>query len=184
MMSRALQLTRIASARFYARLGWTGCAGMGLLIVATSISAWTHQANLALASPVSPTKHPDSAEAVAFPPTTTPPSLPRSDESIQILRMLESEAKINGLAWPQAEYRITPISDESLSAFEVQTTLKGTYPQLRKLIAELLDKQPALALRELNLSRSNGDALDVTAKLRWAVFLADGWPPANRNAKP
>lgn len=112
-------------------------------------------------------------------PAPLTPVLPRSEDAVQILRMVEGQAKANGLAWPQADYRITPLSDEALAALEIRTTLKGPYPKLRQMIASVLDNQPALALRELTFTRPNGDAMEVEAKIRWAVFLADGWPPAN-----
>ena len=67
---------------------------------------------------------------------------------------------------------------------EIRTTIKGPYPKLRQLIATLLDKEPALALRELTMSRPNGDTPEVEAKIRWVVFLADGWAPAESGGKP
>lgn len=183
MTLNALQVIRIAAARLYVRLGWPGCVGLGCLLVAALTNSWTYQANQHALIVHMATKGLLAATAPAS-PVLTPPLLPRSADSVQILRTLEGEAKANGLAWPQAEYRITPIGDENLSTLEIQTTLKGAYPQLRKLMADLMDKQPALALRELTLSRPNGDSVEVTAKLRWAIFLADGWPPAARSGKP
>ncbi|MBC7701776.1 hypothetical protein [Aquabacterium sp.] len=139
---------------------------------------WIHQAHQTLRPLAMPSKNMTLTDQPAAPAPLTP-VLPRSEDAVQILRMVEGQAKANGLAWPQADYRITPLSDEALAALEIRTTLKGPYPKLRQMIASVLDNQPALALRELTFTRPNGDAMEVEAKIRWAVFLADGWPPAN-----
>ncbi|WP_230181211.1 hypothetical protein [Aquabacterium sp. CECT 9606] len=177
------QLVRIAAARLFLLLGWPGCAGVAGMAIALALLAWVHQTHQAARpfSAATPSTLTAPAQAASAPLN---PILPHATEAIAILRILESEAKANGLAWPQAEYRITPLSDEALSALEIRTTLKGPYPQLRQLITTLLDKQPAMALRELALSRPNGDAIEVEAKLHWTVFLADGWPPATQEDKP
>lgn len=177
------QLAHVMVARLQAHLGWAGFAGIGCMVIALLVGLWVHRANHAVVPPPLPIKSIADAPALATVPLT-PPALPRAADSVQILRMLEGQAKANGLTWPQAEYRITPISDEGLATLEIRTTLKGSYPQLRKLIATLLDKQPALALRELTLSRPNGDTVEVEAKVRWAMFLADGWAPASQGDKP
>lgn len=108
----------------------------------------------------------------------SPPALPRGAESVAVLKRVQAIVRASGLSWPQADYRLTPLSDEGLATLEIRTTLKGPYPQLRQLITSLLDKEPALALRELSLTRPNGDTPEVEAKVRWVVFLADGWAPA------
>ncbi|MBI3380397.1 MAG: hypothetical protein HY019_00195 [Aquabacterium sp.] len=109
---------------------------------------------------------------------TLPPTLPRGIDSVALLKRIKSTVQAGGLTWPQADYRLTPLSDERLATLEIRTTLKGPYPKLRQLISTLLDKEPALALQELSLTRPNGDTLDVEAKVRWVVFLADGWAQA------
>lgn len=153
------------------------------MAIALSLLAWVHQADQALRPFAVPTQSTPTAPAQA-PSAQLNPILPRAADAVSILRVLEREAKANGLAWPQAEYRITPMSDEALSALEIRTTLKGPYPKLRQLVTTLLDKQPALALRELTLSRPDGDAIEVEAKLHWTVFLADGWPAAAQGDRP
>lgn len=178
-----LQLAHVVTARLYLRLGLAGLAGIACMAIALFWGLWIHRANQLETQPTLPVNSVAGASALAT-TTLTPPALPRAADSVQILRMLEGEAKVNALTWPQAEYRTTPINDEGLATLEIRTTLKGTYPQLRKLIATLLEKQPALALRELTMSRPNGDALEVEAKVSWVMFLADGWAPATQGGKP
>lgn len=182
-----MNAARIAMARLYARLGWPGCAGLLCLLAAALLLAWAHQARLALrplAAPASVASAPDIASAPTRAALVTAPMLPRAADSVQLLRMLEKEAKAHGLAWPQAEYRITPLSHETLGTFEIRTTLRGPYPKLRQMLTTLLNKHPALAMRELTLIRQNSDEVEVEAKIRWAFFLGDGWPPAERDGQP
>ena len=39
------------------------------------------------------------------------------------------------------------------------------------------------AQAEVNAA-ANGDTVEVEAKVRWAMFLADGWAPASQSGKP
>ena len=180
------QVAQIVAARVYARLGWAGCTGLILVIISLAALAWLHHIRHLHVTAAS---HGAISEevvkgAVPEPVRITPPSLPRSADSVQLLKRIKEVVQANGLSWPQADYRITPLSDEGLSTLEIRTTIKGPYPKLRKLMATLLDKEPALALRELTLSRPNGDTPEVEAKIRWVVFLADGWAPAEAGSKP
>lgn len=179
-------------AYLYTRLGWPGC--MGLLVLIGALAAWGWQQrvmlpalkvqeHLQLMASNRNNKANTGSDQTAQDPTAsrpqlTPPALPHSTESVELIKRVKAAVLANGLAWPQADYRFTPLSEEGLATMEIRTTFKGPYPKLRQLVTTLLDKEPALGLRELTLSRPNGDTLDVEAKIRWVIFLSDGWPPA------
>ncbi|MDO9236955.1 MAG: hypothetical protein Q7U28_13110 [Aquabacterium sp.] len=190
-MSFALQplirAVQIAAARLYFLLGWPGCVGVVCMAVTLPGGLWLrHMAQpmpLAMTPAVALTTATDATAAPAL-PALQAPVLPHAAGAVQILRMVKDAAQASGLAWPQAEYRVTPLSDEALATLEIRTTLKGSYPKLRQLVGTLLDKEPALALRELTITRPNGDTPEVEAKIRWVVFLADGWPPASHGGAP
>lgn len=179
------QMAHIAIARLYARVGWPGCIGGLMLLVSAFALIWLHQERLHAVQ-----QHQQSLQKAAAAPSSLigessqaasrvlPPALPLGTDSVALISRIKSTVQAGGLTWPQADYRLTPLSDERLATLEIRTTLKGPYPKLRQLISTLLDKEPALALQELSLTRPNGDTLDVEAKVRWVVFLADGWPPA------
>lgn len=176
-------------AYLYSRLGCPGCAGLLLLICALTAWGWREQVMLSAlkaqeqaqrlaASQANMAPDPTATDSISSQPKLTPPALPQSSDSVELIKHIKAAVLANGLAWPQADYRFTPLSEEGLATMEVRTTLKGPYPKLRQLVTTLLDKEPALGLRELTLTRQNGDAVDVEAKIRWVIFLADGWPPA------
>jgi DNA-binding transcriptional ArsR family regulator len=180
------QVAQIAAARIYARLGWPGCAGLILSVLSLAALAWLHQVkHLSAIGAIQDTVSEAVTRAPAPQPVRiTPPALPHSADSVRLVKHIKEIVQGSGLSWPQADYRITPLSDEGLATLEIRTTIKGPYPKLRQLIATLLDKEPALALRELTLARPNGDTPEVEAKIRWVVFLADGWAPAEAGGKP
>lgn len=190
--SRTLSdLGYIVAARTYRALGWSGCVGLLCLLLAALYAGYglwptKHQAVQATQ------QHRDAALVAAdntamderSQPAIAPPALPSASDAIRLLKEIKACAQRNDLAWPQAEYRIAPLNSESLATLEIRTSLKGPYPKLRQMMVTLLDKEPALALREFTLSRPNGDTAEVEAKIRWVVFLADGWPAGQERAQP
>jgi hypothetical protein len=180
------QVAHIVGARVYARIGLPGCAGLLLGLLSLVALAWLHQVKHLHAMEANGGTIAESAIRTSEPPIVriTPPSLPHSADAVLLIKRIKEVVQANGLSWPQADYRVTPLSDEGLSTLEIRTTIKGPYPKLRQLIATLLDKEPALGMRELTLSRPNGDTPDVEAKVRWVVFLADGWAPAEAGGMP
>jgi hypothetical protein len=184
------QVARIAAARLYAFLGWPGCAGGLIGLLSALVLFWLHQESLQARQRHQAAVQSGEAAQVAgadnpsrMPLRVSPPALPHGFDAMAMLKRIETAVRASGLTWPQAEYRQAPIGDEGLATLEIRTTLKGPYPKLRQLITTLLDKEPALALRELNLTRANGDTPDVEAKVRWVVFLADGWAPAETGGR-
>lgn len=173
---------RILGERMYVSLGWSGLTGIVLCTVSAISFAWLTSVQQGVSrnevnagssiGDVAPTPVVSSSRLV-------PPSLPRSRDTVDLIKRIKVAIRSQGLAWPQAEYRTAPLSDDTLAALEIRTTLKGTYPQIRAVVTSLLKTEPALALRELTLTRPNSDASEVEAKIRWVVFLADNWPPAN-----
>lgn len=181
------QWVRIGAERAHAHLGWAGVLGLLIGTLAIACLAWLHHAQ-ATAQPdtstASPANSATSTSAKSRAIQLSPPLLPHASDTVALLKRIKATIQAQGLTWPQAEYRMTPLTDQGLATLEIRTTIKGPYPKLRVLIDTLLDKEPALALRELTMTRPNGDTPDVEAKIRWAVFLADDWPPANPEGRP
>lgn len=176
-------LPRIWAARALHQLGIPGCIGLILLLVCSWSGLALHRLQShPLPRPSEQSLRPDRPNVQAA--NLPAPRLPRSVDAPWVLRQVQHAALDAGLGWPQADYRIHALSDAGLSTLEIRTTLKGPYPALRKWITTLLDTQPALALRELSLTRPNSDTLDVEAQVTLVVFLADGWPAAEVQSQP
>lgn len=179
----------IAFARLVRHVGLTGSVGLVVLLVSATYGvSWMYllQNKKQIRADDEPAKlqsAPAPMEVASAPPPPQIPSLPQSADSLTLLKKIKKLTKANGLAWSQAEYRFTPITSDSLATLEISTSLKGPYLSLRTVLVELLDMEPALGLRELTLSRPNGDSSDVEAKIRWVVFLVDGWPERPKEAR-
>jgi hypothetical protein len=99
-----------------------------------------------------------------------------SSEAPRILNRIRRSAEAHNLGWPRAEYRQQAATDEMPASVEVHLTLKGTYPQVRAFLTEVLLDSPSTALRGLSVSRPASEAAEVEAKLVLATYLGEGRP--------
>lgn len=172
-------LAQVLWARLYASLRIQGIAGLVLAVAGVGLT-WSAQALderttlLNTAARRAPSQPAGMGDLAPEPLRQDTPPLPSSSDTPELLKKIQQIALKQGLAWPAANYRYFPVSDDTMACFEVQTALKGPYPKLKAFISNLLKEEPALALREFTLSRTNSDAVDVEAKIRFAVFFQDG----------
>ncbi len=156
-------------------LGWPGLFGLVLSASAAVAIVRTHAAVRALAAlPVVSAMPPHSA---ALPPA---PGLALVEEAglPDLQRALAARAATDGLGWPAADYRLLPASDSLPPVYEVHCTLKGSYPAIRRFVAETLTGAPSAALREFALTRASSDNADVEAHLTFAFFVRPDAAPA------
>lgn len=184
----AKDLAKITWARLYVRLGWPGMLGLVMTVGALGCGLWLRLQAEPLQGLVAPAAQVERAASVPQEAeranVATPPELPLAAQQVDILTRIKAQVLSSGLSWPKADYKLVRLSDENLAHLEVHTTLKGAYPKLRQLITSLLDKEPALAVQELSLQRPNADIQEVEAKIRFVVYLANDWPPAQGKATP
>jgi hypothetical protein len=185
---------RVSMARANQLIGWAGIGGVALAAAALSVLAlaWSAQhaflqakvpssaVVLVAASSAASTQTP-----VALAETVEPPSasqeLSRLADVPLLLTQMEQAALTNGLAWRAADYKVVGASSTKPASLEVRCSIKGTYPQLRSMLVQLMNVVPAFTIREFNVSRPNGDSADIEAKLILAVFLQDG--PSDSDAQ-
>ena len=179
---RAFHPIQVAFARAQQQIGWTGLAGLALVVAATLLfaHAWMGRPAATASAPkpltdagrnvVPEVGHMQHAPVLE----TTLIALARPDEAPKLLRQLERIAVSNGLGWPAADYRMTPASLSQPTGLEVRITLKGPYPRLRVTVAQMLREVPAATLREFSLNRSSSESIDVEAKLVISVALDSG----------
>lgn len=172
-------MLRIAAARTLQLLGGAGVLGLGLL-AGTAMWIWPewneHRAFLTpaqrfeLLPATAPVTHsPRINEEAVSPPAQL--RLPRLADEPAVLSQIASIARANALGWPNAAYRIGPATADRPAYLEVRCTLKGSYPNLRRMIAQVLSKMPAATLKEFSVSRASSEVADVEARLAFTVFL-------------
>ena len=160
---------RIAVARVHQAIGWAGWLG-GMMVLAAALI-------LAAARPAQRPEIPVIASPAMSAPASRvfsmPLHLPPRSEVPLLLTQMQQAAIAQGLAWPAAEYHVLPAGENEPAMLEVRCTLKGTYPQLRALLAQWMGAVPGLALREMAMSRKTADNAEVEAKLSIGIYLAE-----------
>jgi hypothetical protein len=176
-----LNAAHILWARLLYTVGWQGVAGAGLILASILLHASsqrTMQSTAQLRVGLPRAIGSDAPVPTHGKPIHLIPGLPASANTPLLLKEIQRATQAQGLAWPYATYQYAPLTDDTLATLEVQTTLKGPYVKIKKVVSSLLRDQPALAMREFTVTRPNADTTDVEAKVRWAVFLSDGWAPS------
>ena len=170
--------------RMRERMGWVGLAGLIAFFASAGVGtlAW-HDREETLAShgrAIALTQDRRSAGAAQGDPSRADAPIdprPARRDVPDLLLRLEAIAVANGLGWSAADYRILPAGNRASASLEVRTRLSGSYPQVRRMIAQALRDIPALTFRQLSLARPDGAAPAVEAKIAMAILLQDG-PPA------
>lgn len=170
-------VARIRVARVLQVIGWSGVAGLLMLLASAGIasSAWTkrgeamvilEELRVAQSAPVA-VAQPDLQAMPVL------PKLPRHDDIPLILTRMERAASANGLPWAAADYRLVPAAGAEAPVLEVSFGFKAPYPKVRAMLADLIGSVPAMAVREMSMTRSSIETADVDAKFTVAIFLAD-----------
>ena len=163
-------------------LGATGVAGLGLSVVAITIT-------LGVLNPMRAEIDALQRSIQAQPPASSPiiVAVPENSASMRTLQSLPDvqdlgplliafarEAQRNHLAFGAAEYRWTPSTATHFGEYEIQFDATGNYLALRQFCAGVLNTQPAMSLRQLALSRESGNDTVLKAHMRWVIFVRDG----------
>jgi hypothetical protein len=161
---------KIARIQFqFARLGWPGALGAGLLLAALA-------SDPLFTTPLEETVQAGQAEAarrallpVAAERVRKPLALPR-DRAEAALPRLFAAARHHGLLLDEGRYAEAGKMEEN-RRLRIDLPVSGTYPALRAFLAELLDENPALALENLELARDDIAATELEARLRFVLNL-------------
>lgn len=95
-----------------------------------------------------------------------------SDAPALVLK-LHSIAAANGIALEAGEYRLVKDRDWNIARYQITLPLKGSYPQVRLFLAQLLDEVPALSLDEISIKRDSISARTAETRVRLTVYLVD-----------
>ncbi len=95
-----------------------------------------------------------------------------SDAPALVLK-LHSIAAANGIVLETGEYRLEKDRDWNIARYQITLPLKGSYPQVRLFLAQLLDEVPALSLDEMSIKRDNINARTAETRVRLTAYLVD-----------
>lgn len=80
-------------------------------------------------------------------------------------------AQRSGLSLDQGDYQLQQTARERLARYQVRLPVKGSYPQLRRFIAEVLEKVPAAALEDVIVRRDAPGQPLLDARVTFTLFL-------------
>lgn len=153
----------------FARLGWPGALGAGLLLAALAVDLL---ANAPLEESLA-TAQAAAAHRALLPPVAErvrkPVALPRERAEAALPRMFAA-ARHHDLLLDEGRYAELGKAGEN-RRLRIDLPVSGTYPALRAFLAEVLDDNPALALESLDLTRDNIEETELEARLRFVLNL-------------
>jgi hypothetical protein len=97
--------------------------------------------------------------------------LPAAEQAPEVVRQLHAHARDAGLTLERGEYR--PLADASgrLMRYQLVLPVKGSYPQVKRFLAQALHATPGLALDAISLQRDEGGTAALEVQLRFTVFM-------------
>jgi hypothetical protein len=188
--TNALRSLEIRLVRTHRRVGWASLAGLALMFPVAGLvaSAWNDH-RFAIDSAARMTSSPSDASDAGTPgraslatTVSAVDGLPATSDLPRLLTAIEATAVDNHLGWSAADYRLKPASDREPASLEIRARFVGTYPQIRRMVAQVLDRIPAATFRQLSFARTSSDTAEVEAKVVIAILLADGPAGADKTA--
>ena len=170
-------------ARFFAgRLGIAGVCGLALLVFTAGflwygVQPLEQEVRTLTARAERLAKHAAAgATTVAEEPAAAIEamlSLPTLDEAPQQLARLHERAAEHRLVLEAGEYHVVHDADARLTRYQVRLPLKGSYVQIRRFVAAVMEGNPAMILDELSIRRTTIGAREVEARVQFALLFAE-----------
>jgi hypothetical protein len=165
---------QVAAARVHVSIGWSGLAGLALLLTAFAVGLVHHVDALHPEHNSAPEIVPRAIPAVGLPEADTQGAvLPRLAELPLLLTQLEYAALAQHLGWHQGQYRLIPTTAELPALVEVRLTLNGPYPRVRQFLGTVLHDLPNLGIKAFSIGRATSDLAEVEAQMSLVLFVKD-----------
>jgi Tfp pilus assembly protein PilO len=160
------------------RIGWPGACGIALLVFGMTLAlSGVRDAEQQLgrvqaeidglrAARIAP-----QADAAQSARALWRSRLPARAEAPRLLASLQQAAASHGLALDSADYQVQ--RDGTLLRYQVTLPMRGSYPQLRAWLAQVMNATPALALDEFTLVRESAGSQTLDARVRVALLCEE-----------
>ena len=161
------------------RLGLPGIAGFGLLL----FSAGLYQSAIA---PRAAEVHALQERAASLPVAASAPDaagdplagfyafFPLEATLPQCLQRVYRIAEREGLEIPKGEYRLVRAPGVPLAAYQAVFPVRGSYAQLRRFVAGVLNDLPFASLDHLRLEKQKTADTAVDSQIRLTFYLRTG----------
>jgi len=94
----------------------------------------------------------------------------RDEHITDALAELKTIAQAEGFELAEANYSLTSYPATRLFRYQMNFTVRGTYPQLREFLEHSLQRIPVLSLDELRFQRKTSDDQQIEAQVRVSFF--------------
>ena len=98
---------------------------------------------------------------------TFPPEQSAVDQLEKIYKSADSES----LLLLQGEYKLTKEKEGHLESYQITLPVKGSYIQIRKFIAKVMNSVPTAALESISFRRESIAGATLEAKIQFSIFL-------------
>lgn len=181
-----MRISRTALNRTLRRLGRPGIAGIGVLLSCAMLWA---SAVVPLKAQLSKEKAEIAAlQAKADRNTAGGPSqggigafyefFAGGKSGTDLLQEIFALAGKAGIALQRGSYRYNVVSGERIARYEITLPVKGSYVQIRRFLASVLNEIPVASLDRVAFEKKRIGDPNVEAQLRLTLFLdAKGEPP-------
>ncbi|HZP92634.1 MAG TPA: GspMb/PilO family protein [Burkholderiales bacterium] len=181
-MDAALRLALWRLQRVVRAMNWSALAGVALAIFAagfffanvmplrSEVTVLRERLKLLEAQPENqaPVEEPLRADAQLAAFYGKLQSAPQAPE---VVHRLHAAARSAGLVLDRGEYRPLPDPSGKLVRYQIVLPVKGSYPQVRRFLAQAMRDMPGLALDGIGFQRDKGGPTTIEAQLRLTVFL-------------
>lgn len=99
-------------------------------------------------------------------------SLPSERSATQQMKKIYKYASNESLRLTQGEYKFTRDKEGRMGSYQIILPVKGSYLQVRKFIAKVMNTMPMVALDGVSFKREAISGTDVEAKIQFTIFLS------------
>jgi hypothetical protein len=163
-------------------LGWQGVAGAVLLLMAVALHYFVASAQSARLDAL---QHESSALKVRAAPAARGElaAAGGADEvarfyayfsgppSTEWLKKVYAAAAASNLVLERGEYRGTPVNEGRLLRYQVTLPVKGSYPQIRRFVDQVLTDVPVAAMDDISFKRETIGTTQIEARIRLSLFV-------------
>jgi hypothetical protein len=97
--------------------------------------------------------------------------LPPEQSATKQMKKIYKFASGESLQLTQGEYKFTRDKAGRLGSYQIILPVKGSYIQVRKFIAKVMNTMPMVALDEISFRRETIGGAEVEAKIQFTIFL-------------
>lgn len=96
---------------------------------------------------------------------------PPAENLRETLDRIYAAADKEGLELPKGDYRLVRGNQGQIATFQAVFPIRGTYPQLRRFIAVVLNEFPFVALDDLRLEKQRAADSSIDSQVKLTVYL-------------